>query len=644
MVNRTLSGTCEISTSVFTVTNRPPSYVGENGAMIVTVAFKNNGSDADLTGLNAEMYLYYPGVSRMTESVDMTISGSSATGRFLSQLTVESGWPLLVIQLVDSSTSELIVACAQPIQVIETRGGEVITTRPPTPSEIVYVGRSPYVDPTTKHWMEWDDGEYVDTGIAATGINDIQKTGTSGNVDTYTITLSDGSTHTFTVTNGSDIASITKTGTSGLTDTYTITLTDGSTTTFTVTNGRSITNIAKTGTSGNVDTYTITYNDGTTSTFTVTNGSVTSVNGQTGDVVIPNATTSVDGLMSSADKQTLNNTKDAVETRTKRVILIGDSYGIDNEYWTGWQTAFDNLGAYYVFKSAVGGSGLVGDPNVSNFYQQLQSLESSVTSPETITDIVMMGGYNDVAMAATESDLLVKMGQIVTYCRSNYPYAKIWYGYIPVSYRSDGTQTGLNTYRGVFKRICYKFQVDFIPNAWAVLWNKDLIYMNENDSNWGFHPNTKGGQALADFLALSLTAGYADVDYYESLLGGIDVSSHNGDVTVTFRSDYPFYQNVDSQKIFPAGNYAYNTWIDILDLKTNGFNLLWGGHTDVTFTSWIDLWDLTGSGQYQATIRFRIKDKKLQIKNMTNYPNITLANDGYLIGNSFVIPKELNFA
>ena len=71
---------------------------------------------------------------------------------------------------------------------------------------------------------------------------------------------------------GIGITSIEKTGTSVLTDTYTITYTDGTTDTFTVTNGRGITSIAKTTTSGLVDTYTITYNDGTTETFDVTNG------------------------------------------------------------------------------------------------------------------------------------------------------------------------------------------------------------------------------------------------------------------------------------------------------------------------------------------------------------------------------------
>lgn len=102
------------------------------------------------------------------------------------------------------------------------------------------------------------------------GISKIEKTSTSGLIDTYTITLTDGTTSTFTVTNGADgidgkdgtngtngtdgtdgkdgtngtdgkdgvgISSIIKTSTDGLVDTYTITLTDDSTYDFTVTNG-----------------------------------------------------------------------------------------------------------------------------------------------------------------------------------------------------------------------------------------------------------------------------------------------------------------------------------------------------------------------------------------------------------------------
>lgn len=93
---------------------------------------------------------------------------------------------------------------------------------------------------------------------------------------------------------GQSIKGIAKTDTSGAVDTYTITLTDGTTSTFTVTNGREISSIKKTGTRGLVDTYTIKFNDGATSTFTVTNGA----KGDPGDVTnIPIiSTTDIDDI------------------------------------------------------------------------------------------------------------------------------------------------------------------------------------------------------------------------------------------------------------------------------------------------------------------------------------------------------------
>ena len=178
-------------------------------------------------------------------------------------------------------------------------------------------------------------GETGPAGPTGNGIASIAKTNTTDNVDTYTITFTNGETSTFTVTNGvagpagatgpegpagatgatgpegptgNGIASIAKTGTDENVDTYTITFTNGSTSTFTVTNGvqgepgatgatgpegpegpagptgNGIASIAKTGTNDLVDTYTITYTNGNTSTFTVTNGAAgaTGATGATG--------------------------------------------------------------------------------------------------------------------------------------------------------------------------------------------------------------------------------------------------------------------------------------------------------------------------------------------------------------------------
>lgn len=109
-------------------------------------------------------------------------------------------------------------------------------------------------------------------GYTGNGIVNISKTGTSGLVDTYTITYTDGNTTTFTVTNARSISNIAKTNTNGLIDVYTITYNDGTTSTFDVTNGKGISSITKTGSAGLIDNYRITYNDGTYFDYIVTNG------------------------------------------------------------------------------------------------------------------------------------------------------------------------------------------------------------------------------------------------------------------------------------------------------------------------------------------------------------------------------------
>lgn len=140
----------------------------------------------------------------------------------------------------------------------------------------------------------WGEDEKTNWTIEAEATVDSTSGSPSVNVETDTDTTTKTKTFTFEFSglkgadgnNGVGIQSITKTGTSGLVDTYTILFTNGTSTTFTVTNGEKgdpgigiqgdpgngISDIEKTSTQGLVDTYTISFTDGTTTTFTVTNG------------------------------------------------------------------------------------------------------------------------------------------------------------------------------------------------------------------------------------------------------------------------------------------------------------------------------------------------------------------------------------
>lgn len=95
------------------------------------------------------------------------------------------------------------------------------------------------------YWNVWDvDGEeYVPTeykaegtdGLDGVGITSIEKTGTSGLVDTYTVTFTNGTSMTFTVTNGED-------GTDGISPTATVTK-SGKIATITITDKNGTTSV-----------------------------------------------------------------------------------------------------------------------------------------------------------------------------------------------------------------------------------------------------------------------------------------------------------------------------------------------------------------------------------------------------------------
>ena len=170
--SRTLRAVCEISSGTLQISQRPPAYTHEAGALSVVVDLKNNGAayvpDASIV---AGMYLFWPDTQYMSEFVEMNIVGCTLSGSFGDALTAMPGCPLLVVQLQDTETTNVIVAAAAPIQITKVEGSLIVTTRPPSPSEIIYVGRSPYINMDNLHWIQWDNDirAYVDTGVVAQG-------------------------------------------------------------------------------------------------------------------------------------------------------------------------------------------------------------------------------------------------------------------------------------------------------------------------------------------------------------------------------------------------------------------------------------------------------------------------------------------
>lgn len=168
---RTLAGRCEIATGAVTFDGQPPVFTGEVAALTVALTFTDKGREADVTGAAAQMYLYWDVRRQMSEAARMTVAGATATGVLDGEAIALGGCPLLVVQLIDPASGAVLVACAIPLDIRRVSGSAVITTRPPTPSEIVYTGRAPRINPDNLHWMQWDNdsARYVDSGVMATG-------------------------------------------------------------------------------------------------------------------------------------------------------------------------------------------------------------------------------------------------------------------------------------------------------------------------------------------------------------------------------------------------------------------------------------------------------------------------------------------
>ena len=142
----------------------------------------------------------------------------------------------------------------------------------PTDPIAGYAENSVYLNVNTGIMWRLEGGSWVKKGTFKS-IDSISLSGTSGLIDTYTITFTDGSISNFDVKNGADgksITGITKTSTSGNVDHYDVDLSDGTTINgFDVTNGtngtngKSIANIALASTSGNVKSYDVFLDDGT---------------------------------------------------------------------------------------------------------------------------------------------------------------------------------------------------------------------------------------------------------------------------------------------------------------------------------------------------------------------------------------------
>ena len=201
----------------------------------------------------------------------------------------------------------------------------------------------------------------------------------------------------------------------------------------------------------------------------------------------------------------------ALEFNNKKYVLIGDSYG--ENYTTpdqinvvGWVDQFISIMGLTQFNITpnhiyrVSGSGFLGAQSTRGWLNYINSLSTD----ESITDIIIIGGANDIEWSDPNNHaaLNAAIDETLAAAKSKFPSARIHLGYA-AQLVGDSSLALSNKFKEC--QILYNERgalngCSIIKNLNTALYN--LAYMVNNN-----HPNSEGTRALAGIISSHMKGG-----------------------------------------------------------------------------------------------------------------------------------------
>ena len=271
-----------------------------------------------------------------------------------------------------------------------------------------------------------------------------------------------------------------------------------------------------------------------------------------------------------------NNNRDYIEFKNKKIITIGDSYDLNSASgvsWKGWGTALKEAHPEItIYDYPIGGAGFVTySPDNKTFINGLYQAYNDVTDRDSITDIVIMGGYNDASLSQTRSNIQSAIAAFYTYANTNFKNANIHIGFCGVDANRSGQQKRCFIYAGYYEYICSLFNISYINNLNYVLLNRSLLLQIDGNANSLSHPNNDGCDYLARALYQHLKGNVINV-FYQYSIGSFTFSLKNDTVYVNGITELS-----QTYKTVPNG-CNNNVWVELMNCSS--LNICWGGGTD----------------------------------------------------------------
>lgn len=342
-----------------------------------------------------------------------------------------------------------------------------------------------------------------------------------------------------------------------------------------------------------------------------------------------------EGLIAySGDGKRVVGTKMNLEDRSKRkLIFIGDSYGdgyTPDGNTTGWCDRLKNklvnchFSADNIYINHKGGASFSNSSN--SFLTLLKGVESQVGNKKMVTDVLIGGGYNELAYGDKIDTVKSNIDTVISYVQSTYPNAIVHFAPFGVAFKDRNNQFALR-YKlmpAYTTKACYKNQpFMLVPGAENILSFENMM------SSDGIHPNDWGLENIAEYLkGYILGTGSSAIDKRQ-LSVGLNGGTFTGTIYGQCLGDINIYRIIFDQSVNHLNSNGTNGFKLYTPVRTNAFpwrapNM---GYTDANAII------QANGGFYDVPVKFNVTNKNelyMQIKqcnsahnNYQSYSNIT---------------------
>ncbi len=342
-----------------------------------------------------------------------------------------------------------------------------------------------------------------------------------------------------------------------------------------------------------------------------------------------------EGLIAySRDGKRVVGTKMNLEDRSKRkLILIGDSYGdgyTPDGHETGWCDKLKNklvnchFSADNIYINHKGGASFSNPSN--NYLTLLKGVESQVNNKKMVTDVLIGGGYNELAYGDQKTTVQNCIKTLISYVQSTYPNAIIHFAPFGVAFKNRDNQFALK-----YKLLpMYKTAACYADLPFVVVPDAENVLSIENMmSSDGIHPNGWGLEYLSEFLKGYMLGTGSSAMEKRQLGVGLNGGTFTGTIYGQCLGDINIYRIMFDTTVKNLNSNGPNGFKLYTPTRTNAFpwrapNM---GYTDANAIIYAN------GGFYDVPVKFYVTNKNelyMQIKqcnsahnNYQSYSNIT---------------------